>query len=232
MKMRNLLLLGALIMTSGGMMAQTSLTSTKAHVVPGYESQDVATISFQVPATIGGWQMVLSLPEGLSLVEGSADVTVNGQTEKGSAFEGVTPSSLHKSHKILGGTNKDGDAVLICFPTTADAALSAQSGQLCTIKVKAEESFAGTGQVTVKSFLAADPDGSTTQYTMESPITFDVVALKGDVNSNGKINSADISAIVREMLNSAGNTKADVNGNGKVNSADITAVVREILSLN
>jgi len=98
--------------------------------------------------------------------------------------------------------------------------------------VKAEESFAGTGQVTVKSFLAADPDGSTTQYTMESPITFDVVALKGDVNSNGKINSADISAIVREMLNSAGNTKADVNGNGKVNSADITAVVREILSLN
>jgi len=216
MKMRNLLLLGALIMTSGGMMAQTSLTSTNAKVVPGFTSQGDAIISFQVPATIGGWQMVLSLPEGLSLVEGSADVTVNGQTEKGSAFEGVTPSSLHKSHKILGGTNKDGDAVLICFPTTADAALSAQGGQLCTIKVKAEESFAGTGQVTVKSFLAADPDGSTTQYTMASPITFDVVALKGDVNGSGDVTISDAQVIINNIVAGTFDTKADTNSDGNV----------------
>lgn len=228
MKMRNLLLLGALIMTSGGMMAQTSLTSTNAKVVPGFTSQGDAIISFQVPATIGGWQMVLSLPEGLSLVEGSADVTVNGQTEKGSAFEGVTPSSLHKSHKILGGTNKDGDAVLICFPTTADAALSAQSGQLCTVKVKADASFAGTGQVTVKSFLAADPDGSTTQYTMASPITFDVVALKGDVNGSGDVTISDAQVIINNIVAGTFDTKADTNSDGNVTISDAQIVINEI----
>ncbi|MBR1505299.1 MAG: hypothetical protein IJ614_04235 [Prevotella sp.] len=226
--MRNLLLLGALIMTSGGMMAQTSLTSTNAKVVPGFTSQGDAIISFQVPATIGGWQMVLSLPEGLSLVEGSADVTVNGQTEKGSAFEGVTPSSLHKSHKILGGTNKDGDAVLICFPTTADAALSAQSGQLCTVKVKADASFAGTGQVTVKSFLAADPDGSTTQYTMASPITFDVVALKGDVNGSGDVTISDAQVIINNIVAGTFDTKADTNSDGNVTISDAQIVINEI----
>ena len=228
MKMRNLLLLGALIMTSGGMMAQTSLTSTNAKVVPGFTSQGDAIISFQVPATIGGWQMVLSLPEGLSLVEGSADVTVNGQTEKGSAFEGVSPSSLHKSHKILGGTNKDGDAVLICFPTTADAALSAQSGQLCTVKVKADASFAGTGQVTVKSFLAADPDGSTTQYTMASPITFDVVALKGDVNGSGDVTISDAQVIINNIVAGTFDTKADTNSDGNVTISDAQIVINEI----
>ena len=226
--MRNLLLLGALIMTSGGMMAQTSLTSTNAKVVPGFTSQGDAIISFQVPATIGGWQMVLSLPEGLSLVEGSADVTVNGQTEKGSAFDGVTPSSLHKSHKILGGTNKDGDAVLICFPTTADAALSAQSGQLCTVKVKADASFAGTGQVTVKSFLAADPDGSTTQYTMASPITFDVVALKGDVNGSGDVTISDAQVIINNIVAGTFDTKADTNSDGNVTISDAQIVINEI----
>ena len=229
MKMRNLLLLGALIMTSGGMMAQTSLTSTNAKVVPGFTSQGDAIISFQVPATIGGWQMVLSLPEGLSLVEGSADVTVNGQTEKGSAFEGVTPSSLHKSHKILGGTNKDGDAVLICFPTTADAALSAQSGQLCTVKVKADASFAGTGQVTVKSFLAADPDGSTTQYTMASPITFDVVALNGDVTADGVVNGGDIQGVINAIVGGETDSKYDTNRDGGVNGGDIQQVINEVV---
>lgn len=230
MKMRNLLLLGALIMTSGGMMAQTSLTSTKnAKVVPGFTSQGDAIISFQVPATIGGWQMVLSLPEGLSLVEGSADVTVNGQTEKGSAFEGVTPSSLHKSHKILGGTNKDGDAVLICFPTTADAALSAQSGELCTIKVKADASYAGTGQVTVKSFLAADPDGSTTQYTASSSITFDVVALKGDVTKDGTVNGGDIQGVINTIAAGSSDTNYDTNGDGNVNGGDIQQIINEIV---
>lgn len=229
MKMRNLLLLGALIMTSGGMMAQTSLTSTNAKVVPGFTSQGDAIISFQVPATIGGWQMVLSLPEGLSLVEGSADVTVNGQTEKGSAFEGVTPSSLHKSHKILGGTNKDGDAVLICFPTTADAALSAQSGQLCTVKVKADASYAGTGQVTVKSFLAADPDGSTTQYTMASPITFDVVALNGDVTADGVVNGGDIQGVINAIVGGETDSKYDTNRDGGVNGGDIQQVINEVV---
>lgn len=211
-------------------MAQTSLTSTKnAKVVPGFTSQGDAIISFQVPATIGGWQMVLSLPEGLSLVEGSADVTVNGQTEKGSAFEGVTPSSLHKSHKILGGTNKDGDAVLICFPTTADAALSAQSGQLCTIQVKADASYSGTGQVTVKSFLAADPDGSTTQYTMESPITFDVVALKGDFDANGEVDVLDIEKVISDIVNKTNNTVFDLDASGEVDVLDIEKVINEIL---
>ena len=228
MKMRNLLLLGALLMTSGGMMAQTSLSTTKnAKVVPGYSSQGDATISFQVPAAIGGWQMELTLPEGLTMVEGSAQVTVNGESASGSTIEGVSLSSAHKSHALLGGTKSDGTVMLICFPTT-DAALTAQSGQLCTIKVKADDSYSGTKQVTVKSFLAADPQGSATQYTITSPITFDVVALQGDVVANGVVNISDLQAVVDEIQAKSNDSKADVNKDGKVNISDLQQVIDEI----
>lgn len=227
MKMRNLLLLGALLMTSGGMMAQ-SLTSTNAKVVPGFSSQGDATISFQVPAAIGGWQMELTLPEGLTMVEGSAQVTVNGESASGSTIEGVSLSSAHKSHALLGGTKSDGTVMLICFPTTTDAALTAQSGQLCTIKVKADDSYSGTKQVTVKSFLAADPQGSATQYTMAAPITFDVVALKGDVNGSGDVTISDAQVIINNIVAGSFDTKADTNKDGNVTISDAQIVINEI----
>lgn len=230
MKMRNLLLLGALLMTSGGMMAQTSLSTTKnAKVVPGYSSQGDATISFQVPAAIGGWQMELTLPEGLKMVEGSAQVTVNGESASGSTIEGVSLSSAHKSHALLGGTKSDGTVMLICFPTTTDAALTAQSGQLCTIKVKADDSYSGTKQVTVKSFLAADPQGSATQYTMAAPITFDVVALKGDLDANGEVDVLDIEKVISDIVNKGNNPVYDLDGTGEVDVLDIEKVINEIL---
>jgi hypothetical protein len=228
MKMRNLLLLGAFLTVSGGMMAQTSLTAKNAKVVPGYTSQGDATISFVVPATIGGWQMELSLPEGLSLVEKSASVTVNGSSADATSFDGVTPSALHKSHQIIGGTKANGNVVLICFPTTTDGALTATSGELCTIKVKATEAYTGTNQVKVESFLAADPQGSTTQYTAES-INFNVVALKGDVTSDGIVNGGDIQGVINTIVAGTGDSKYDTTGDGNVNGGDIQQIINEIV---
>lgn len=208
-------------------MAQTSLTAKNAKVVPGYTSQGDAIISFVVPATIGGWQMELSLPEGLSLVEKSASVTVNGSSADATSFDGVTPSALHKSHQIIGGTKANGNVVLICFPTTTDGALTATSGELCTIKVKATEAYTGTNQVKVESFLAADPQGSTTQYTAES-INFNVVALNGDVVANGIVNISDLQAVIDVIQDKSGDTKADVNKDGQINISDLQQVIDEI----
>lgn len=208
-------------------MAQTSLTAKNAKVVPGYTSQGDAIISFVVPATIGGWQMELSLPEGLSLVEKSASVTVNGSSADATSFDGVTPSALHKSHQIIGGTKANGNVVLICFPTTTDGALTATTGELCTIKVKATEAYTGTNQITVASFLAADPQGSTTQYTAES-INFNVVALNGDVVANGIVNISDLQAVIDVIQDKSGDTKADVNKDGQINISDLQQVIDEI----
>jgi hypothetical protein len=47
----------------------------------------------------------------------------------------------------------------------------------------------------------------------------------GDVNGDGSVNVADISAIIDVMAGSLNSDKADVNGDGEVNVADISKVI-------
>ena len=51
------------------------------------------------------------------------------------------------------------------------------------------------------------------------------VAIKGDVNGDGAVNVADISAIISVMAGEAQYADADVNGDGAVNVADISNVI-------
>ena len=55
--------------------------------------------------------------------------------------------------------------------------------------------------------------------------------LRGDVNSDGEVNIADINAVIDMILSGTFNTKGDVNVDGEVNIADINTVIDLILSL-
>jgi hypothetical protein len=50
-------------------------------------------------------------------------------------------------------------------------------------------------------------------------------ALEGDVNRDGAVDVADISAIISVMAGSAEYDNADVNGDGAVDVADISTVI-------
>jgi len=47
----------------------------------------------------------------------------------------------------------------------------------------------------------------------------------GDVNGDGSVNVADISAVINKMAGTADYDNADVNGDGSVNVADISAII-------
>ncbi len=53
--------------------------------------------------------------------------------------------------------------------------------------------------------------------------------LKGDVNSDGEVNIADVNAVIDVILGKNSNPRADVNGDGEVNIADVNAVIDIIL---
>ena len=53
--------------------------------------------------------------------------------------------------------------------------------------------------------------------------------LKGDVNSDGEVNIADVNAVIDVILGKNSNPRADVNGDGEVNIADVNAVIDSIL---
>ena len=54
-------------------------------------------------------------------------------------------------------------------------------------------------------------------------------AVRGDVNSDGEVNIADINAVIDLILTSNNDIKGDVNGDGEINIADINAVIDIIL---
>ena len=55
--------------------------------------------------------------------------------------------------------------------------------------------------------------------------------LRGDVNSDGDVNIADINAVISAILSVQGSLegRADVNGDGEVNIADVNVVIDIIL---
>ena len=57
---------------------------------------------------------------------------------------------------------------------------------------------------------------------------------KGDVTGEGDVNSADVVAIYRYIIEGESSgfakSKADVDGNGDVNSADVVAVYKIIIN--
>ena len=48
---------------------------------------------------------------------------------------------------------------------------------------------------------------------------------KADVNGDGKINAADVTAVMNVISGNGNNQKADVNNDGKVNISDIITII-------
>ena len=250
-KLKNLLT-GALLCMTVGTMAQTptattALTVKNAKVVPGYTAY--AVINFTVPETIGGWQMVLSLPEGIHLDTGAGTIQV-GITEQKPVIQfkddqsnaTVLLSNLYPSHRVIGdiaevdGTGYSaGDLLLLCIPTSKEAALSAKTGELVTLKLRSDAAFTSgtatalTRQVTVKSFTAVDPKGTAAgQYSITAPVTIDVTELKGDANGDGLVTFADIRRVKNLIMEGSADVAGDANGDGKLTLADCRRIKVEI----
>ena len=52
---------------------------------------------------------------------------------------------------------------------------------------------------------------------------------KGDVNSDGEINIADVNAVINVILGSGSNALADANDDGEINIADVNSIINTIL---
>ena len=60
-------------------------------------------------------------------------------------------------------------------------------------------------------------------------VTFSASAARGDVNSDGEVNIADVNAVIGYILSGQNTTSGDVNNDGEVNIADVNAILAIIL---
>ena len=77
-------------------------------------------------------------------------------------------------------------------------------------------------------------DGTESAWSNVEEVTLAGAAYEmGDVNMDGKLSIADVTALINYLLSGNGNTDyADVNSDGKISIADVTALINILLSSN
>ena len=138
------------------------------------------------------------------------------------------------NHYIIANPKANGDirVVAVSFPP---ADFAGNSGAIMNIDMKAIENFAGTTQFTVKNVVMTTADAHTEISVPDFVVV--VTAVKGsnqvigDVNCDGVVTSADITALYNYLLNGDETFVAtsDVNGDGSITSTDVTVIYNILL---
>lgn len=118
---------------------------------------------------------------------------------------------------------------------SGETAFTVTSDKACVVLVRTGDDYT---RLTAAPTSGVNTYGFTVNVTADTTI---IVALKGDVNGNGKVNATDSILIDRSCLSEANELYqaldalafaiADVNGNGKVNAVDSVLIDRSCLSV-
>jgi hypothetical protein len=251
MRIRKLLLFAAFLAMSGVAMAQTTITSGMKFV-PAANSASL-TYYYTNAAAIGGFQMVVSLPDGVTLEEDAAKtakgLSINGGEAASATFYNVSVPSGFECIGVKadadgttsdGTSYKKGDILLVCFPVKAGAEYEATKtpAPLCTLTLTTSD---GTTEdilktVDISGFAGSDSKGTggaeaAAKYAPSSEsVTLPAKVLTPDVNMDKKVNGTDIQTVINFIVDEDDDAKADVNKDGKVNGTDIQEIINIIVN--
>lgn len=185
------------------------------------------TLSLKMNNTkeITGVQCDIYLPEGMTFAKDE-----DGYYLAELSTERTTVTKTNIFDAVL---QSDG-ALRILASSTKSAAFSGNSGEVATIVINVSEDMAdGDYPIVIKSIELSDKSGNNYSVSRVKSTVTVASYQPGDVNSDGKVNVADITVIANNILNLPNNTfveaAADLNGDGKVNVADITCLANLIL---
>ena len=136
---------------------------------------------------------------------------------------------MSDNHYVIANPKANGDirVVAVSFPT---ADFIGNSGAIMNIDMAAIEGFTGTTQFTVKNVTMTTADAQTEISVPDFVVV--VTAVKGsdyvygDVNCDGVVTSADITALYNYLLSGDETfiATSDVNGDGSITSTDVTVI--------
>lgn len=174
---------------------------------------------------IAAVQFDISMPAEISIL----------QDENSGNYSISLTNRKSDNHHIIASLKSDGDinVVAVSFPPTDFAG---NSGAIMNIDMQALAGFTGITHLNVKNVVMTTADALTEISAPDFEVMVSVVNggnhIVGDVNCDGHVTSADITALFNYLLSNDETfiATSDVNGDGSVTSADVTAVYSIIMS--
>lgn len=161
----------ALLCTANYAMAQNvNLTADDVKIEAGKTANLVVSLENSVDAA--GWQMMLYLPEG---------ITLPYEEEDGERYyyNTVTLSSRHlRSHICTVTETVDGGWLIMAYNPNKPTAIKEHSGEIATIVLQAEGTYRDSHTATIKNISVADMES--VQTDMVGDVTFDIIGSAGD----------------------------------------------------
>jgi hypothetical protein len=182
MKTIKAIILCALLSLTSSAFADGEFTMSFSDVKIEAGSTADLKVTFESSVTIAGWQMFLYLPNGI-------EIAYDEDEEE----YGIALSDLHaKKHACEVTKAKDGSMMLVMTGGTKTYEMSGNSGDLCTITLKASADFSGSSDVAVNKIRISDKSGKAyamadTSFKLEGGSTgIKDVEAEGGVKANGK----------------------------------------------
>ena len=232
MRIKNLLMLVAFLVMSGVAMAQTELTASRVKVVPGWKGE--LSLNLKSEIEVGGWQLFLVMPEGISLAGESGKLEIGSEPTEGwpdaTFFNDVALTRGKDNHLVIGCIDEN-KTLVVCVPSAKQAKISGTSGELCKIKLSADNSFEGTKTCQIKGFIAADSNGENTYEAAD--ISFNIIQLKCNLTDDGVVDVADLQTLIN-YITGAVPTPSDFKGfnteeDDIVDVSDLQMLINEIV---
>ena len=167
------------------------------------------------------FQTDIYMPEGLTIEQEDGDYIFDLTSRKS------------RDHNIASQLQVDGSIRVMSYSPHINA-YNGNSGALVTFNVIAADDLAGPAHILLKNTLFTTTAGIEIPFSdAECTVTVPNIGKKGDVNGDGKVSIADVSALISILLSGeTASAMADIDENGSVSIADVTALINILLSSN
>ena len=201
------------------------------------------TVSVPVRAHFDGrvdsWNLTLTWHEGMEgiKVAGGPDMTVPYRDSEGEEHTCVAPITSSENLTTISSI-----ITQIAYWPSPYGGSSLWEGtamweagdydEMFYLTFKLVEGFAG-GTLYIDGLVKGNMYyGGVGQALFYRPVTIVVTRPEGDINGDGSVNIADVTALISQVLSGTTNAAGDLNGDGTVNIADVTALITLVLHHN
>lgn len=166
------------------------------------------------------FQIDLSLPEGLTIVQEDGDYLIDLTDRKA------------RDHTISSKLHADGSIRIMSYSMNVRS-FSGNSGALVTMSITADESFSAPAIVVLRNILFSTPMGEEIAFADEAcVVNYSSNSMIGDVDDDGLVSINDVTALIDYLLGSNNDinpSNADMDGDGQVTINDVTDLIDFLL---